>query len=549
VKESGEVLEAASALGIDITRLHYGAERQSSPVGDILVNIDNIGNKSRQMKKVFDQKKSDGKEVVFISKSKVKSAIDVVNNKSPDVEKETNSENPALGKNSAEDPLEKENTAQVEKSQAAPTSIPPSSTTQEEVSSVNTQSNVQIKKEAHAIEEPMEQVPNLSQANSIITSSMTTDTEDLKNQCEKCKKAFASMTLLRYHYCSHFRGILKKKFANLFHDNKCLECAKTFPNHGRLLLHIGVQHDKINEILKSKGIAELPPYSATATAHGGLDPPSEAETAKQDVETAGDDMENLDDQTSIPSTRDVKNVPLFSALSAKSDANRPTLLDNATNQILTSSNSPMSTNSMSALNDSTNSTSSNSALAPPNPNTSIDKNNDSNAECNYELECQVCDQKLKTISLLEQHCCRHFMKDLQDQYSSLMDGLKCNICYNSFKQKHSLLLHIGCKHGKINDILRQKNYAALPCPVTNTTSAAMQKQLVQIKKERMESVDTKEEHFNSVRNEMAQVNPASEALSDLLNETPPVSEETAAPMPTLDEILKKYKFSAGSGPK
>ena len=141
------------------------------------------------------------------------------------------------------------------------------------------------------------------------------------------------------------------------------------------------------------------------------------------------------------------------------------------------------------------------------------------------------------------------MKDLQDQYSSLMDGLKCNICYNSFKQKHSLLLHIGCKHGKINDILRQKNYAALPCPVTNTTSAAMQKQLVQIKKERMESVDMKEEHFNSVRNEMALERPASEASTDLLNETPPVPEEIAAPMPTLDEILKKYKFSAGSGPK
>jgi len=301
--------------------------------------------------------------------------------------------------------------------------------------------------------------------------------------------------------------------------------------------------------LKSKGIAELPPYSATAAAHGGLDPPNEAETAKQDAEAAGDDMENHDDQTSKPSTRDVKNVPLFSALSAKPYAIGPALLDEATNQILTSTIPPKSTNSISSLNDSTNSTSSNSALAPTNPNTSLDKNNDSTAECNYELECQVCDQKLKTISLLEQHCCRHFMKDLQDQYSSLMDGLKCNICYNSFKQKHSLLLHIGCKHGKINDILRQKNYAALPCPVTNTTSAAMQKQLVQIKKERMESVDTKEEHFNSVRNEMAQVNPASEALSDLLNETPPVSEETAAPMPTLDEILKKYKFSAGSGPK
>ena len=513
------------------------------------------------MKKVFDQKKTDGKEIVFISKSKVKRPTDshnVGNNKSPDVGKETTSDNPARGKNPAVDPPQKETTAQVERTPHSNLASFSTISSQDPVSSlINTQSNVQIKKEAHAmeedipngLEEPLEQLPTNNQANLIITSSMTTDTEDFKNQCEKCNKAFASMTLLRYHYCSHFRGILKKKFANLFHDNKCLECAKTFPNPGRLLLHIGVQHDKINEILKSKGIGELPPYSATAAAHGGLDPPTEAETAQQDAEAAGDDMENLDDQTSATSTRDVKNVPLFSALSAKPDSNRPTLVDKVPNQILTTSNVPKSSNSATSLNDSTNSTSSNSALAPTNPNTSLDKNNDSTAECNYELECQVCDQKLKTISLLEQHCCRHFMKDLQDQYSSLMDGLKCNICYNSFKQKHSLLLHIGCKHGKINDILRQKNYAALPCPVSNTTSAAMQKQLVQIKKERMESVDMKEEHFNRVRNEMAEDRPASEASTDLLNETPPVPEETAAPMPTLDEILKKYKFSAGSGPK
>ena len=26
-----------------------------------------------------------------------------------------------------------------------------------------------------------------------------------KNKCEKCEKGFPSLTLLRYHYCSHFR--------------------------------------------------------------------------------------------------------------------------------------------------------------------------------------------------------------------------------------------------------------------------------------------------------------------------------------------------------
>ena len=30
---------------------------------------------------------------------------------------------------------------------------------------------------------------------------------ELKNKCEKCFKGFPSLTLLRYHYCSHFRCI------------------------------------------------------------------------------------------------------------------------------------------------------------------------------------------------------------------------------------------------------------------------------------------------------------------------------------------------------
>merc|ERR1719209_2332441 len=43
---------------------------------------------------------------------------------------------------------------------------------------------------------------------------------------------------------------------------------------------------------------------------------------------------------------------------------------------------------------------------------------------NYDLECEVCSQKQRSIQLLEQHCCRHFMKELQEQYVSLMDGLR-----------------------------------------------------------------------------------------------------------------------------
>ena len=47
-------------------------------------------------------------------------------------------------------------------------------------------------------------------------------------------------------------------------------------------------------------------------------------------------------------------------------------------------------------------------------------------------------------------------------------------------EKHKILLHIGCKHGKINDILKKKGFAVLPAPVLSTTNHAMQKQLVKV---------------------------------------------------------------------
>ena len=107
--------------------------------------------------------------------------------------------------------------------------------------------------------------------------------------------------------------------------------------------------------------------------------------------------------------------------------------------------------------------------------------------CNWGLECEVCGQKLMSIKLLEQHCCRHFIRELEDQYSYLIDGLKCTICNTLFKQKRRLLLHIGGKHGKVSDILKQMGYAALPCPVLVKSNSTMQKQLVQIMKEEMKT--------------------------------------------------------------
>ena len=67
-----------------------------------------------------------------------------------------------------------------------------------------------------------------------------------------------------------------------------------------------------------------------------------------------------------------------------------------------------------------------------------------------------------------------------------MDDLRCSLCNTLFKQKHKLLLHIGCKHGKINEVLKQKGFAVLPAPCLEKGNNAMQKELIKIKKEKMD---------------------------------------------------------------
>ena len=60
-----------------------------------------------------------------------------------------------------------------------------------------------------------------------------------------------AVILLKYHYCSHFMSLLKKNYDHLLDaTNTCRDCKKNFQNSRRLLLHIGVNHDKINHILK-----------------------------------------------------------------------------------------------------------------------------------------------------------------------------------------------------------------------------------------------------------------------------------------------------------
>ena len=81
--------------------------------------------------------------------------------------------------------------------------------------------------------------------------------------------------------------------------------------------------------------------------------------------------------------------------------------------------------------------------------------------------------------------------------------------------------------------------------MTTTSSAAMQKQLVQVKKEKLEMTDSDMDKSQTrLRNEI-------EKGDTLLESSVKVGSETSvssapSPLPTLDDILKKYKFPTGS---
>ena len=83
-------------------------------------------------------------------------------------------------------------------------------------------------------------------------------------------------------------------------------------------------------------------------------------------------------------------------------------------------------------------------------------------------QCQVCRKSLEPQQYdLEVHYCNHFMKDLAAQFPQSVADLQCELCGTGsrvFTQKRNLLHHLGLKHGKINDVIKQKGLAELPDP-------------------------------------------------------------------------------------
>ena len=108
-------------------------------------------------------------------------------------------------------------------------------------------------------------------------------------------------------------------------------------------------------------------------------------------------------------------------------------------------------------------------------------------DCNYSLVCELCGVATKSDSQLEDHMSSHFMPELQAMARRFISpDLTCQKCGDVFKVKKRLILHLGKKHGIINEVLKKNNLRVLPSSVNASYSAAKQKKLRKIKMEKVE---------------------------------------------------------------
>ena len=72
-------------------------------------------------------------------------------------------------------------------------------------------------------------------------------------------------------------------------------------------------------------------------------------------------------------------------------------------------------------------------------------------------KCQLCDKKCTTPSKLSRHIVEsHFRELLKERFSHLVSGNNCTLCGKEFKIARKLIIHIGSKHNKLEEIMVEK---------------------------------------------------------------------------------------------
>ena len=288
-------------------------------------------------------------------------------------------------------------------------------------------------------------------------SSQSRPNQQTQFGCQKCRRYSKSLKSLKAHYIvEHY----SKDLSRWIQGDECLECSKTFGDSTKLLLHLGFAHKKLEDCLARDGLGLDDPVSHTEVRARPVPPASSKSKSKSKSGSRA--------QRKSPKQRNISpgssQPPALTQDSSAEAEPAAAAAENLTLE-LEAETGP----------------SAGSVESPA---------------CNYSLQCESCKVEVKSDLQLEEHMCRHFAEELDvlvDQFIDSTDdpaGFTCRKCGDFFKRKGRINLHLGCKHGLINQVLRKKNLMVLPSSVNSTYSAAKQKKLRKIKKEKVEYEDS-----------------------------------------------------------
>jgi len=349
-------------------------------------------------------------------------------------------------------------------------------------------------------------------------TEMKTD-DQTQHKCKLCNEQVDSLEALLYHYCFHFEQELLLKAAFLSEGKTCIQCKRTFEELDSVfILHFGLFHSKIIDILKEKNIGNFEISRQNKETENKEVENKELETRnwrlREEVEkvdkipkrTLSDKPHNV--RRRIESTGRRNRMPTVSRRKPVDDPARKLRVANAYDYLLSSGvgtkvnraedetkivenniekkvettfakkevetvviddededmnlvDKLMQSTEFLINSDPVRSLEHTLALLDddrgsitPSPTPSLVSNTPS------EVICQICGKDVQIYSRLMPHYHGHLASHVKKKFSDLMvfsdDSFKCKVCGNNSKTEMSLVSHISMTHDKLNEILMER---------------------------------------------------------------------------------------------
>ena len=274
--------------------------------------------------------------------------------------------------------------------------------------------------------------------------------EEKSHCCAICFKSFSSSITLGFHYCKHFNNNLDHlDLSDLIEasaSTRCVPCKKTFPDRKAILSHVGVRHQRLNEILRSNGIDELDLgrrlLTETDTTRScflcsdNLRNSSEKSLAKHYCRHYESELSEYfaTFRTNNSCNLCKRYFPEDSALLFHIGVKHGKI------------NKLLSAHSIPTINFTKNQTK------------RINTPEEADINVGNKSLCFKCRKSFPTLNSLRVHVCSHFSEELKE---FIKEGKTCGICSETSCSSQALLRHVGVTHGKLEDILSSQGWPSL----------------------------------------------------------------------------------------